>query len=57
MEKWVMIVWFSAGFYLPVLAFDSEEKCYAAIEYVEPGVQFTCIRGELEKPRRKTRSR
>ena len=56
MEKWVMVVWLSGGMYLPVTAFDTEDDCYAAIQYIEPPMQVTCVKGIVE-PERKSRKR
>ena len=56
-EKWVMIVWLSAGFYIPVGAFDTENDCYAAIDYAESGIKITCVRGIVEPEKKKRGSK
>jgi hypothetical protein len=51
MTSWVLIVYIAKELWLPFLAFETEDDCYAYIETMElaPGAKATCVPGVIEK--------
>jgi hypothetical protein len=58
MTQWILIIFISSDLWVPMVAFDTEDQCYAALERwdITPPARATCLPGTIE-PDRKPRKR
>jgi hypothetical protein len=58
MTKWILIIFIVKELWIPILAFDSEDECYAYIDQMElaPGMHVTCLPGVIEREQAKKKA-
>ncbi len=59
MTKWLLIIYIATDLWLPVLAYDTENACYAALAQWEfqPNVRGACLEATVEEADKKMKRR